>query len=234
MNCADCEVRAKEADAWEARRLELLRDLAEVGADLARAVAIATKNRLAMLAEGWTSPALSGDPAAHFAKLTQAVRRTIALEDWLRARQAARPPLFRTPDELAPDPTPTQRPLRVEGVAVGRPTSEWPQLAVVRERSPRDQLRADLGSLLDPPEPFPDFSAESTGDALVRLMGVLGLSDADLVWRETAWILRADPNDPDSRDLPLRQWRPKAPDTGSGPPPDAGAAQGSRIALAPP
>jgi hypothetical protein len=88
------------------RRLEMLAELADVGLDLAKAVAAHVKAQLASANDGWTFH-MPKDPSAAFARLAQTVRRTLALEVHLReGLEARRTSLFASPPRRGIDLNP--------------------------------------------------------------------------------------------------------------------------------
>jgi hypothetical protein len=195
------------------RRLEMLADLADIGLDLARAVAVHIKAQMVKADERWATP-LPKDPSEAFARLAQTVRRTLALEVYLRqGLEAGRGGLFAGPpgrgiDLCGIDPNP---PLKV--VAAARRDSESP-IESSMESGPRpESLQRDLGRLLDEPERLLEVPCGPTDTLIAGLCAELGLDLRRLRFENGAWIVKAEPDAPLGRDEPLKTWRPPIPTT---------------------
>ena len=203
------------------REIEMLAELAEVGLDLAKAVAEFTKGRLAEANDGYASN-FPGDPSQAFARMAQTVRRTIALKHHLReqARTRADGPedagdLFRAPPKRGIDLNP---PLAVDlPVAKSAPERAFdgPDDSPAADRAaPRESLNSDLGRLLDEPERFIEQVPRApTRRIIAQLCESVDLDPQRLKWQDGRWFVAQSSRDPVAlwHDTPLNIWRPPWP-----------------------
>jgi hypothetical protein len=196
------------------RRLEMLAELADVGLDLAKAVAVHTKALMALEDKGWSGCAPK-DPSAAFARLAQSVRRTLALEVHLReGLEAGRSSLFAGPPRRGIDLNPS--PEIIAAATRGRDIQSRVECAP--ESAPRpESLQRDLGRLLDDPERFLEVSIASTDSQIAGLCANVGLDVSRVRYENGAWMVKADPAAPLGRDEPLKTWRPPMPGAESEP-----------------
>lgn len=194
------------------RQADMLQELAEIGLDLARDVAVFTKARLAEARESGWDGGLPKDPGAAFTKLAQCVRRTIALEAKLREGgplnggqasgrgeglfASSGPPINLNPSfVIAPTP-----------LAADRPIAE---AAPATDRDPPETIAADLGPMLDPRERLFEVPIGSADLHAAAICQALGLDPARIVHRPEGWMVRPHPCDPHNPgETPLRSWRP--------------------------
>ncbi len=203
------------------REIEMLAELAEVGLDLAKAVAAFTKDQLAQARDGYAAN-FPGDPSQAFARMAQTVRRTIALKHHLReqARTRADGPagagdLFQAPPKRGIDlnpPPPVDLP-----VAKSAPERAFdgPGDSPAADRAaPRESLTSDLGRLLDEPERFIEQVPRApTRRIVARLCKSVDLDPERLKWQDGRWFVAQSSRDPVALwcDTPLNIWRPPWP-----------------------
>ena len=205
------------------REIEMLAQLAEIGLDLAKAVAEFTKDQLAQATAGY-APNAPGDPSQAFARLAQTVRRTIALKHHLRehARTRADEPgsagdLFRAPPKRGIDlnpPPPVDLPTAKSAPERERAFDGPGDCPAADQAAPRESLKSDLGRLLDDPERFIEQVPRApTRRIVAQLCETIDLDPQRLKWRDGRWFVAQSSRDPVAlwHDTPLNIWRPPWP-----------------------
>ncbi|HEX4742521.1 MAG TPA: hypothetical protein VH353_14440 [Caulobacteraceae bacterium] len=174
------------------QRLSLLRELAEIGMDLARAL-----HREALAAEPAAPETPAADPAGAFARLSRAIRLTLALE--ARTDEALRSLRSGLAAERETRRVEASRRAAAEDAARRRARGEKVQDLVLEaaEREIEDEealsdILAALEERLDADEAYLDLDALPLRQIVERLCADLQLTPDWSLWDGEAWA----PNEP--------------------------------------
>ena len=188
------------------RQVEMLGELAQLGLDLARAVAGHVQYQIKSSQDGWNF-GFPADPGAAFAKIAQAVRRSLALQAYLLAGGAAgETGLFAKPKALVslPAPKPAVLTDKTEGrKGQGGQDREGP----ADDRDPIFDIRRDLGALLDQPVRLSEAVSRPLSPEVAQCCEAMGLDPERLEFTEQGWVVLAAANDP-AGPTPLAAWWP--------------------------
>lgn len=164
--------------------LQMLKSLTLTGMDLAQDVARHTRAMLARAADGAWEPDLNQDPGSAFIKLSQCVRRTIALDLYIRERLepgAGNPFAERVTRTMPSPPAPAPACLTPDGgpkIPDLKPDIDSPssKLDIVCGRA---VLMRELGNLHDAPQTFAGDRNRPIFQTIAAIVKDMGL--------ETGW-----------------------------------------------
>jgi hypothetical protein len=197
-------------DARTERHLQMLRDLADLGMDLARTVHRQATEPAVDEAE---APAVRADLGLTFSRIARAVRQTLALEARIADgyREARAEAARRRAIEI--EVLGARRKHRVGDIVQEIIESETPE-------ADRDALLGDLEERLGDDDDAADFGERPLGELVAAICRDLGVIPDWSLWQDEPWSAEAMAATPPRRDDPPPGENPEPGESPSADPPE--------------